>query len=859
MPLEAGSRLGPYEILAPLGAGGMGEVYRARDASLKREVAIKVLPAYWSRDPDCLRRFGLEAQAAAALNHPNIVSIFHVGEHDGAPFIVTELLHGETLRDRLQRRPMRLREALETGVNIARGLAAAHDFGIVHRDLKPENVFVTKQGRVKILDFGLAKLTQSQASSSDGPTATFRQETTPGQVMGTVGYMSPEQVRGEAADARSDIFALGVMLYEMLTGRRAFQKPTSVETMSAILNDDPPALSQITPGAPPGPQRIVNRCLAKNPEQRFQHASDLAFALESLSDTSSASLAAAQSAGPDERRKLVAASVAILAIIAALAYWFTRPPGVPVVEAVTQLTDDRVAKWVYSSLQTDGSRIYFNEGTVGNLKMAEVSVTGGDTAIIPSTLDNAEIAGVAPEGSPLMVMRGSAAISLKSLWLVPLPTGEPRRLGGIEAHDARFTPDGRILFSKIGSLHIASKDGIDPRKLLDAGGFVGEPSMSRDGKRIVFTRYNSGFGSPELYQAGADGTGPDLLIKGSSLGWVCCAQWTPDGRYIVFQRRGPSGQEIWAMPMAGLLPSARQPMKLTTGPLSYSAPVVNRDGNRIFVIGIKKRGEVVRYDAVSKQFVPLLSGFSAFDPTFSRDGKWVAYAAYPENTLWRSRSDGSDRLQLTYDPSDAFYPFISPDGKRVAYGDQRGAIYVIGREGGPSQKLADDCFAPSWSPDGNFLVCGNYTEIDHPRAQLLDLRTGQSSVVPGSQDLTGAQWVGENTLVASDTTLASLKLYDFKTQRWSTLVEGTKPGSVINWSHSPDYQYLYYTTGGVDPKVMRVHFPDLKNETIASLKDLRLAPGPDENTQISVAPDNSPVFTHDIGTQEIYALSVKWP
>ena len=859
MPLEAGSRLGPYEILAPLGAGGMGEVYRARDASLKREVAIKVLPAYWSRDPDCLRRFGLEAQAAAALNHPNIVSIFHVGEHDGAPFIVTELLHGETLRDRLQRRPMRLREALETGVNIARGLAAAHDFGIVHRDLKPENVFVTKQGRVKILDFGLAKLTQSQASSSDGPTATFRQETTPGQVMGTVGYMSPEQVRGEAADARSDIFALGVMLYEMLTGRRAFQKPTSVETMSAILNDDPPALSQITPGAPPGPQRIVNRCLAKNPEQRFQHASDLAFALESLSDTSSASLAAAQSAGPDERRKLVAASVAILAIIAALAYWFTRPPGVPVVEAVTQLTDDRVAKWVYSSLQTDGSRIYFNEGTVGNLKMAEVSVTGGDTAIIPSTLDNAEIAGVAPEGSPLMVMRGSAAISLKSLWLVPLPTGEPRRLGGIEAHDARFTPDGRILFSKIGSLHIASKDGIDPRKLLDAGGFVGEPSMSRDGKRIVFTRYNSGFGSPELYQAGADGTGPHLLIKGSSLGWVCCAQWTPDGRYIVFQRRGPSGQEIWAMPMAGLLPSARQPMKLTTGPLSYSAPVVNRDGNRIFVIGIKKRGEVVRYDAVSKQFVPLLSGFSAFDPTFSRDGKWVAYAAYPENTLWRSRSDGSDRLQLTYDPSDAFYPFISPDGKRVAYGDQRGAIYVIGREGGPSQKLADDCFAPSWSPDGNFLVCGNYTEIDHPRAQLLDLRTGQSSVVPGSQDLTGAQWVGENTLVASDTTLASLKLYDFKTQRWSTLVEGTKPGSVINWSHSPDYQYLYYTTGGVDPKVMRVHFPDLKNETIASLKDLRLAPGPDENTQISVAPDNSPVFTHDIGTQEIYALSVKWP
>ena len=837
----------------------MGEVYRARDTSLKRDVAIKVLPAYWSRDPDRLRRFEVEAQAAAALNHPNIVSIFHVGEHDGAPFIVTELLHGETLRDRLRRGPMRLREVLETGVNIARGLAAAHDAGIVHRDLKPENVFVTKEGRVKILDFGLAKLTQSQAASADGPTVTFRQETTPGQVMGTVGYMPPEQVRGEAADARSDIFALGVMLYEMLTGRRAFQKPTSAETMSAILNDDPPALSQITAGAPPGLQRIVNRCLAKKPEQRFQHASDLAFALESLSDTSSASLPAAQSAGADKRRTLVATSVAVLAIVAALAYWLTRPPAVPVVEAVTQLTDDRVAKWVYSGLQTDGSRVYFNEGTVGSLKMAEVSVTGGGTAIIPSTLDNAEIAGVAPEGSPLVVMRGSLAISPKALWLVPLPTGEPRRLGGIEAYDARFTPDGRILFSNRSSLYIASKDGVDPHKLLDAGGFVGEPSMSRDGKLIVFTRYSSAFGSPELYQAGADGTGLRPLIKGSSLGWVCCAQWTPDGRYIVFQRRGPSGQEIWAMPMTGLLPSARQPIKLTTGPLSYIAPVVNRDGNRIFVVGIKKRGEVVRYDAVSKQFVPFLSGISAFDPTFSRDGNWVAYTAYPDNTLWRSRSDGSDRLQLTYDPSDVFYPFMSPDGKRVAYSDQKGSIYVISREGGPSQKLAADCFAPSWSPDGNFLVCGDYTESDHPKAQLLDLRTGKSSVVPGSRDLTGAQWVAENMLVASDITLASLKLYDFKTQQWSTLVEGTKPGSVINWSHSPDYQYLYYTRGGSDPKVMRVHFPDRKSETVASLKDLRLAPGPDENTQISVAPDDSPVFTRDIGTQEIYALSVKWP
>src|SRR5215813_13846150 len=289
MPLVVGSRVDSYEIVTLLGAGGMGEVYRARDTSLKREVAIKVLPEFCSRDPDRLRRFELEAQAAAALNHPNIVSIFHVGRHNGAPYIVTELLHGESLRDRLRHGPMRLGDVLDLGIEIARGLAAAHDVGIVQRDLKPENLFLTRDGRLKILDFGLAKLAPGDA---EGPTVTLLEETTPGEVMGTVGYMAPEQVRGLAADARTDIFALGVILYEMLTGHRAFRKPTSAETMNAILNEDPPPISQLAAGTPPGLQRVSHRCLAKNPEQRFQHAADLAFALEALSDSSSTLVAA---------------------------------------------------------------------------------------------------------------------------------------------------------------------------------------------------------------------------------------------------------------------------------------------------------------------------------------------------------------------------------------------------------------------------------------------------------------------------------------------------------------------------------------------------------------------------------------
>ncbi len=244
MTLNPGTKIDGYEILGPLGAGGMGEVYRARDATLKRDVAIKVLPEYWARDPERLRRFEREAQATAALNHPNIVSIFHVGQFDGSPYIVTELLQGESLRERLRKGPMRLREVLDHGVELARGLAAAHDAGIVHRDLKPENIWVTKDGRIKILDFGLAKLDPTKAASTDAETVSLEPQSHPGQVLGTVGYMSPEQVRGQPADARSDIFAVGVILYEMLTGKAAFRKATSAETMTAILNEDPPAVSQ---------------------------------------------------------------------------------------------------------------------------------------------------------------------------------------------------------------------------------------------------------------------------------------------------------------------------------------------------------------------------------------------------------------------------------------------------------------------------------------------------------------------------------------------------------------------------------------------------------------------------------------
>src|SRR5271165_1900120 len=418
MTLAEGTRLDSYEIVAPLGAGNMGEVYRARDTKLKRDVAIKVLPEYWSRDPERLHRFELEAQAAATLNHPNIVSIFHVGQYDGSPYIVTELLHGETLRERIRHGPMRLRETIDVGIDIAHGLAAAHDAGIIHRDLKPENIFVTKDGRVKILDFGLAKLQPPKAASADDPTVTNQPQTDPAHVLGTVGYMSPEQVRGQPADARSDIFAAGAVLYEMLTGKPAFRKATSAETMTAILNEDPPAVSQLAPNLPPGLQRTVSRCLSKSPEQRIQHATDLAFALEALSESGSGGMPAVKEQTSAKKWIWIAGGLAAIAIAAALIAWWRMPPAIPVVESITQLTDDGEPK--QGALVSDGARIYFNEGQSKSWRIAQVSVNGGRTALVDTTVVSPWVLGLAPDGSALLALGTSTNDGTSSVWSIPL-------------------------------------------------------------------------------------------------------------------------------------------------------------------------------------------------------------------------------------------------------------------------------------------------------------------------------------------------------------------------------------------------------------------------------------------------------
>ena len=867
MPLTSGTKLGPYEIQSSLGAGGMGEVYRARDTQLKRDVAIKVITGYTSQDTERVRRFEQEARAAAALNHPNIVSVYQMGTHEGTPYLVTELLEGNTLREELLRGPLPSRKAIDYAIQTANGLAAAHEQGIVHRDLKPENLFLTKDGRIKILDFGLAKLVQP--SQDPGSVAqTMGEETKPGIVLGTVGYMSPEQVRGKAADHRTDLFAFGAIFYEMLSGQRAFRKPTSAETMSAILNEEPPPVTQIVPAVPPALQKIVNRCLEKSPERRFHSASDLAFALEALSDIGSSTTSAVASMTSESKWRWIAAAAVIIVAVAGLIAWFTAPPAVPVIESVNQLTDDGESK--EGGLATDGARVYLNEGPLASFRIAQVSASGGGTAPLPTQLTSPEIAGITQDGSALLVLVGGFAIA-RPPWILSLPGGATRRLGEMDVTDASMFPDGRIIYTIGSSVYVAERDGSNPRKLAEIPFLgAGSPYVSPDGGRIVFSSIIGYQQFGPIYEMNADGSHLHEMLKGGQNGLppnICCARWTPDGRYLLLAAQSYENHgrwDLWTMADHSLFPhGSLHPVRLTNGPISFGARTMSRDGKQIFAIGEKRRGELVRYDAKLHDFVPYLGGISAVSITFSRDGKWAAYLSYPDFTVWRSRADGSDRLQLTFPPQVAIEPRISPDATRVAYNAPDNVAYVISMNGGTARKISDDAQAPDWSPDGNLLAVGSTVpgkrlgEKGSANSRIIDLRTGNVSIVPNSEGRSGPWFATQDVLMAANEDSTKLFLYDFKTGKWSDLAED--PNSFPSWTMSPDGKYLYCTTAGNDPKAERIRIADHSVETITSLKNFRNTSAPVEGIDTGIAPDGSLLLTRDVGTQEVYSLTVKWP
>ena len=840
--LAAGTRLGPYEIRQPLGAGGMGEVYRARDTRLSRDVAVKILPAEVANDPSRCRRFEIEARAVAALNHPNIVALYDVGEG----YLVSELVDGKPL----QAVKLALPKLLNVAIQIANGLAAAHAAGITHRDLKPGNILLTRDGRAKILDFGLAKMTQPRAGAPG--TETITAQTEPGVVMGTLAYMSPEQVRNQEVDGRSDIFSLGVILHEMLSGARPFRGETSTDIMHAILREDPP---ELPPSAPPAVKQIVAHCLEKDPANRFQSAKDLAFALEA-SAASGAHPAAAPKRPARPKWAIPAAALALAA--AALLYWLIQPLPPPRVTGIVQITHDGLTKYDFEPLVSDGLRVFFSS----DYEMPkQVSAKGGES--VPLVLQaKAYVIDITPDRSELLLCRGVPGGC--ELWTQPVLGGSASRLGNIVTTDAAWSPNGRqLLYAQGPALYLASKNGTDGRKLAAFNSVPISPCWSPDGRRIRFT-LSAGGGNPDrLWELQADGAHLHSVLPGwSPTQSIHYPHWTPDGKYFVFE----ADRKLWAVREKGRLlqPGASQPIELNIGLLAASNPLPSPDGKRLFFVGQQARYEFLRYDLKLGRFSLEFPGLSATGLEFSRDGKWIAYVSVPEGLLFRSAVDGSQRFQLTSPPMEGVsLPRWSPDGKQIAFmahvpPEKLARVYIVSFEGGAPRQVSHGeggqygDVDPTWSPDGALLAFAGSGD-DKPEKEsirVLDLKTLRVSTLPGSAGMWSPRWspdghfiagfsVGENNPV----------LYDIRTRKQTEFP--SRLSAYPCWSR--DGESLYFVDN--EPSWRRLRMRDRKIELVTPLKNISLV----DYGWYTIAPDNSLITAHNVGTDEIYALDLDLP
>jgi eukaryotic-like serine/threonine-protein kinase len=876
-----GQTISHYRVLEKLGGGGMGVVYKAEDVKLGRFVALKFLPDDVAKDPQALSRFQREAKAASSLNHPNICTIHEIDEADGQTFIAMELLEGQTLRHRIAGKPVEIETVLDLCIQIADALDAAHSKGIIHRDIKPANIFVTNRGQAKILDFGLAKVTVKPDSVAlSAPTIESEEHlTSPGSALGTVAYMSPEQVRGKELDARTDLFSFGAVLYEMCAGVLPFRGDTSALIFNAILERAPVAPVRLNPDVPGELERIINKCLEKDRELRYQSASEMRADLKRLKrDTESGKVltgsgvqvpAEVPGAPRPLRRSPVASTVAALVVVAlAVAAFSLRsslPP--PTIVGTAQLTSDGIPK---GGLVTDGSRLYFVEFSGDHFIVSHVSIAGGENAAIPTSLANPVMLDVARDSSQLLLEESHFNQLDSAFWLQPLPVGSPRRIETI-GHDAAWLPDGELLFAKGSDVFRAEHDGGNARKLLTAAGIASGMRLSPDGSRIRYTVTLNTVGVSSLWEVRADGTNPHPLLPPD---WnnppqECCGNWTADGRYFVFQSIRNGLSSLWVLPDQNPFwrRVTRDPVQLTTGPLNFGSPLPSRDGKKLFAQGWQPRAEMVRYDAKSGAFLPFLADNDAAQVDFSRDGRLAVYVRFTDGTLWRSKFDGSDRLQLTYPPLQVTVPHWSPDGTQIAFSGAKPGepyrIYLISAEGGNLEQLSSgkSDLDPTWSKDGNALMFGVLPASDDPqpaKIMLLDLKTRALTQVAGSEGICCPRWSPDGRwVIALSVDNQKLLLLDLSTQKWRQLVD--KMGTIGYMTWSRDSKYVGFDTSfTTDPAFFRVGVADGQVARVVSLNNIRRF-FPQWGEWSGLTPDGSPLLVRDISTQEIYALDWKLP
>ncbi len=775
MTLTTGSKLGPYEIKSPLGAGGMGEVYRAKDTRLGRDVALKILPESFAREPDRLRRFEQEARAVAALNHPNILAIHDIGQYEGSPFLVSELLEGESLRATLDRGALPQRKTIDYGVQIAHGLAAAHEKGIVHRDLKPDNIFVTKDGRIKILDFGLAKLAQKAGADPEEVTLTSAQHTAVGVVIGTASYMAPEQVRGEAADPRTDIFAFGAVLYEMLSGVRAFRRDTPAETMTAVLKDDPPDLSA-QPSDPsrqvsPALERIVRRCLEKSPEQRFQSALDLSFALSALSGTESGTATRTAAAVAPPRMSLLPWLAAALALVAvAAATWFVARRPVPTTRLQFALAVPDEMSISHMALSRDGSMLVF----------------------------------VSPEENSALPMLYIQRVGSSSVTLLPGTQG---------ATYPFWSPDGAyVAFFANGKLQKMAIAGGTPQILATA---LAGRGGSWGSKGVII--YSPDAQSP-LQRINADGTGMAPVTQGIRAKDDQSHRWPmflPDGDHFLFWA-GNFGN-LKDDHSSGIFVSSLEGKERKLVTLCHSS--FGFDVHNLFYADEQRQLVSVVFDPVAATVSgspTVVANAVGFQPSTY----WSAFAVAPNGTLIYNTSVGAAQSALTWmdrsgkelgrigEPAIMDNPTLSPDGTRLAVdiSDEKANnvdIWIESTTGAGNSRFT---FDPAeevvgvWSRDGSilayrFAAAGGSSLILKPATGLQPEKTRFTIPASSMDDIIPNSWTLDDRqiLFTRQTSLgAHLELLPVAGGEPARFL--TSNGSETNGQISPDGKWVAYAS-----------------------------------------------------------------
>jgi len=759
MVIAIGDRLGRFEIVSAVGAGGMGEVYRARDPQLRRDVAIKVLAREWSSDADRQRRFELEARAAARLSHPNLIAVHDFGMHDGCAFIVTELLQGETLREALGSRPLSTSKVVEYAMQIASGLAAAHDRGIVHRDIKPENLFVTKDGIVKILDFGIAALVESDSGTANTATVTIG-DAQPGRVVGTVIYMAPEQARGQGADHRSDIFSFGSVLYEMLAGVSPFRRDTVADTVSAILNDEPPELSpaRVTPAL----DRIVKHCLEKKPEDRFQHARDLWFSLQTALQPSAPS--AAQSRHRLATRGLVALG-AIVAALAAGAGYLTgsrnaRPEGTVANHGIRRITELPGLE-EFPSISPDGRSVAFTSSIGGKRQILVRLLAGGPPLAVTKDAADHQQPRWSPDGSTLVYFSADVDHEQGAIWAIPALGGPPRRviasLGGADISKTGRLACFQLLDGKI-QLVTAALDGSDVRRVLSASaGYHRFPRWSPDSRWIAFQRGDGV--RDDVFVVAATGGEPKQLTNDRRV--VGGVSWLRSSDAIMYASSRDNSMpylpplRLWEVKLDGTTP---QP--LTSADASYEQPDVHPASGLVSAVRQQMRFDIWKFpfDGTATENVRRAEQIThqtgqVLTPTASPSGDEVAFLADHGGraNLWVMSIRTGELRQITFevDPTVAVgVPNWSPDGQSIAFVSSKGltgsefGVWLVNPDGGNLRNIAKRGLGVAWSTDGGWLYYS-------------DTSAGALKKVPaaGGEPVVVRQEATRNVIGLHDTTL----------------------------------------------------------------------------------------------------------